>query len=269
MDTKLKDKKQAMPAGRQEETLKESEEMYRRGFHFGYSGASSHPKMKSYIFGNRNNTEIFNLEKSFSCLEDAKSFVEELGSRNAKILFVGTKPGIRGLVEKFANSIDMPYVSGRWLGGTLTNLKTIRKRVGSLKDLREEKEATNFSNYIKKEAVRLEKKMAKLERYFGGLQDFKNLPAALVIVDTKEEKSAVAEAQKTNIPTISLLNSDCNPEGLDYIVPGNDNTNLSVEYFLEKIAAAYADGVKKPKKEETLDEQSSSGKEEVVEKTGN
>ncbi len=237
MDTKSKDKNQ-------EELLKETEEMYNRGVHFGYSHSSSNPGMKNYFFGLRNNIEIFNLEKVYQALSEAESFLGELGSKKAKILFVATKPEINDLVANSAKELNMPYVTGRWLGGSLTNFNILQKRISYYRDLKNKKETGEFSKYIKKEAAKLNKKLEKMERNFGGLVSFSEKPDALVVIDSKKETKAIMEAKKINIPIISVLNSDCDPKLIDYPIPGNDTASSSVQYFLDKIVSAYKEGQK-------------------------
>ncbi len=273
MDTKFKDKnqvrsdktdksRQVNSSARQEQLLKETEEMYNRGVHFGYSRSSSNPAMKKYFFGLRNNIEIFNLEKVYQALEEAESFLGELGSRKGKILFVATKPEINDLVEKAAKDLSMPYVTGRWLGGSLTNFDILQKRISYYKELKNKKDTGEFAKYIKKEASKLEKKLEKMEKNFGGLVSFTEKPDVLVVVDSKKENKAVLEAVKLNIPVVAVLNSDCNPEMINYPIPGNDTTSSSVQYFLDKVIAAYKGGTKKKIKTTKTEEK----KEKVAEK---
>ncbi|MFC1756677.1 30S ribosomal protein S2 [Patescibacteria group bacterium] len=243
MNTKINDKNQALSVGRQENLMKENEVMYRLGVHFGYSKSSSNPKMKPYLFGVRNNIAIFDLGKVLECLEKAEDFLEDLGSKKSKILFVATKPEARDLIEKAGRELGMPYIVERWLGGTLTNFNSIKKRIDYFKDLQSKKASGGFSEYIKKEAMKLEKKLLKMEKYFGGLQTLSEKPSAIIVVDSKKESSAVAEAKKIGIPTVAVMNSDCEPADIEYPVPGNDVATSSIEYFLEKFVDAYKKGL--------------------------
>ncbi|MBU1178817.1 30S ribosomal protein S2 [Patescibacteria group bacterium] len=236
----------------QEDLLKESEDMCRSGVHFGYSRSSSHPKMKPYFFGVKNNVEIFNLEKITLKLKEAEIFLNNLGSKGAKILFVATKPEAKDIVEKAAKELNMPHVVERWLGGTLTNFGAIQKRLSFFKSLQAKKAAGEFPKYSKKEAGRLEKKLAKMERNFGGLQLFAEKPAAVIVVDSKKEKSAIEEARKLGIPVVAILNSDCDPAPVDYLIPGSDTVTSSIQYFLDKLTAAYKEGQKNKKEKEVV-----------------
>jgi len=247
INTKSADKKQ-------EEFLKKIEEMYRAGVHFGYSRSSRHPKMKPFFYGLSHDVEIFNLEVVFDYLEKAMEFLGELGSRGGKFLLVATKAEAKDLVEKTGRETGMPYVTDRWLGGTLTNFEVIKKRIAYFDELSEKKASGNFSSYSKKEASRLEKQFLKMKKQLDGIRDLKELPAALVVVDSKLEKTAVLEAKKKNIPVVAILNSDCNPTGLDYPIPANDSSVSSLEYLLGKLSKAYKDGAKKVKKEKTKEE---------------
>jgi len=229
--------------GENQEALGQFEEMYKAGVHFGYSRSSRHPAMKNYLFGIRNNVEIFNLEKVYSCFLAAAAFLKELGIKRKKFLLVATKPEVKEIAEKIAGEIGVPYVTDRWLGGTLTNFKAVRTRVNYFEELCQKKESGELAKLIKKEAVKLEKKLQKLERRFIGVRDMKELPAAVLVVDSKEERAAVDEAKKIRIPVIAILNSDCNPGKIEYPVPANDAASSSVQYLLQKLAAAYKEGL--------------------------
>lgn len=237
IDTKFDDKNQ-------EELLKETEEMYRAGVHFGYSRSSRHPKMEPFFYGLRNDNQIFNLEVVHLCLKKAVEFLKELGSQDSKFLFVATKPEIKDVVEKAARELGMSYVVERWLGGTLTNFNVIKKRIAYFEELSKKKASGEFSHLSKKEASRLDKQFLKLEKRFAGIQSLKEKPAALVVVDPKKEEAAVAEAKKRGVPMVAIMNSDCDPSAVDYPVPGNDASLSSVTYLLGKLVDAYKEGVK-------------------------
>lgn len=242
-DTKFEDKKQ-------EEVLKKIEEMYSAGVHFGHSHSSSHPKMRPFFCGLSRSVEIFNLDVVSEYIEKAMEFLEELGSRGAKFLIVATKAEARDIVEKTGRELGMPYVTDRWLGGTLTNFEVIKKRIAYFEDLSAKKASGNFSSSSKKEASRLEKQFLKMEKQLGGIKNLKELPSALVVIDSKVEKSAILEAKKKKISVVAILSSDCNPTGLDYPIPANDSSISSLEYLLGKLSEAYKKGAKKFKKEE-------------------
>ncbi len=246
-DTKIQEENQ-------EENGKQFEEMYKAGVHFGYSRSSRYPAMQPYLFGVRNNVEIFNLEKVNSCLEKAEEFLRELGSKSKPILLAATKAESRNLIQKAASELGMPYVNERWLGGTLTNFKTVRGQMNSYEELKKQKEAGEFSKRIKKEAVKLEKKLEKLERKFSGMSSLREIPSAVIIIDPKEESAAVLEARKMKVPVIAVANSDCDPNKIEYIIPGNDAASSSIEYFLGRLGAAYKEGLKNKDKQEKKEE---------------
>lgn len=225
-----------------EETIEvdpELEAMYKAGVHYGYSRGSRHPRMAPFIFGFRNNVEIIDLEKTREKLEQAVNFIKKLGKENKQILYVGTKPPIRSLIEKYAKEAGMPYFTNRWIGGFLTNFGTLRGRIDYFEDIKAKKESSEYGKISKKEKIKIEKEFYKLERNFSGVLNLKTLPSALLIIDPKEESTAVREAKRKNIPVIAVANTDANPEDASYIIPGNDASISSVEYFLNKLTKAY------------------------------
>ncbi len=248
IDTKSDDKKQA-------DFLKKIEEMYRAGVHFGYSRSTRHPKMKPFFYGLSHDSEIFNLEVVHEYLEKAMEFLKELGSRGDKVLLVATKAEAGDLVEKMGRDLGLPYVTERWLGGTLTNFDILKKRIAYLEELSDKKESGDFSSESKKESSRLEKQFLKMDKNLGGVKNMKEIPSALFIVDTNVEETALAEARKRNIPVIAVLNSDCDPTGIDYPIPGNDSSVSSLRYLLGKLSEAYKEGVKSQKKESKEEEE--------------
>ncbi len=225
---------------------KNLEEMFMAGVHFVYSRSSRHPKMKPYLFGLRNNVEIFDLEKTYACLEKAKIFLENLAKEGKKILIVATKPGMHQLVEEAGRELNMPYVSERWLGGTLTNFKMIKGRIDYFMGLRQKKSAGELNKYTKKEISRFNKEIARLERFLGGLETLTSMPAAVLIIDPKKEKTAFRESKQMSIPIVAVINSDSNPNGIVYPIPANDNSPASVKYLLNFLVKAYKDGLAKP-----------------------
>jgi len=225
---------------------KDMEEMFMAGIHFGYSRSSRHPKMRPYLFGLRNNVEIFDLEKTYTCLEKAKIFLKDLAKEGKKILIVATKPGMHQLVEEVGRDLNMPYVSERWLGGTLTNFKMIKGRIDYFTGLRQKKSVGELNKYTKKEISRFNKEITRLERFLGGLETLTSMPAAVLIIDPKKEKTAFRESKQMSIPIIAIVNSDSNPVGITYPIPGNDNSPASVKYLLNFLVKAYKDGLAKP-----------------------
>lgn len=214
--------------------------MFKAGAHFAFSRTRRHPTVAPYIFGTKNKVEIFDLEKTEVLLEKAKAFVATLAAEGKSILFVGGKSEARNATKSGAMSINMPYVDGRWIGGTLTNFVQIRKRVEKLEKLTTEKEKGELSKYTKKERLLIDREIANLERFFSGVVSMKDLPKAIFIVDPKKEKSAVKEAQDMGIPVIALAGSDCNIKGLDFPIIGNDSSQTSVNFFVQEISKAYS-----------------------------
>ena len=227
----------------QKELSAEIKEMYLSGMHLGYSQTSRNPRMKPYIFGLRNSIEIFDLEKTKKNLDSAKEFAKKLGQDKKVVLFVGTKKEAKDLTENTAKELGMPFVKERWIGGTLTNFKQIKGRIDHLNDLKKKRDSGELDKYTKKEKLQIERQIEKMEIYFGGLaENLKFLPSAILAVDSKHEKISVNEANQMKISVVALLNSDCNPSGINYPVPGNDNSRTSISYFLGEFARAYKEG---------------------------
>lgn len=224
--------------------------MFAAGAHFAFSRSRRHPTTAPYIFGVKNKVEIFDLEKTVKLLEVARSFVKDLGSKGKTILFVGGKSEARNAIKMGAQLIGMPFVDGRWLGGTLTNFVALRKRVEKMEKLMSEREKGELSKYTKKERLLIDREITKLERFFSGVVSMKDLPAALFIADPKKEKTAVKEAQDMGIPVVSLLGSDCNIKEVNYPIIGNDASETSIKFFVNEITTAYTAGKKEGKKEE-------------------
>ena len=218
------------------------EALFTVGTHIGYSKARQNPKMKEFIFGVRNNVEIFDLALTDKKLAEAEAFLKSLGREGKQVLWVGSKPSAKVHIEQVAQALGMPYVSLRWLGGTLTNMKIFEQRLSHWDRLEKELESGGFDKYVKKERLLKMVELRKLSRMFGGLKSMKSLPAALVVVDPAEEKTAVSEARRKKIPIIALLNSDCNPEGILHPIPGNDSVSSSIELILGRLRDAYKSG---------------------------
>ena len=209
------------------------------GVHFGHQTRYWNPKMKPFIFGARNKVHIINLEKTVPMFNEALAELNKIASRKGKILFVGTKRAASEAVKDAALSCDQFFVNHRWLGGMLTNFRTIRKRIDRMAQLQNMKDNGTFELLPKKEVAKLELEMEKLDKYLGGVKNMKTLPKAMFIVDPHKERIAVAEARKLNIPIVAIVDTNCNPDEIDYVIPGNDDAIRAVKL----IAGAMADAV--------------------------
>lgn len=218
------------------------ERMFEAGAHFGLSRSRRHPSAKSFIFGAKSSTEIIDLEKTNACLASAQEYIKTLSRTGKKILFVGTKNEVRSIVRNAADSIEMPYVVNRWLGGTLSNFTQIKKRIAHMEDLVAKRESGALEKYTKRERLLIDREIEKLEKHFFGLSALKELPAALFVIDAKKEHIAVAEAKSMRIPVISLSSSDCNFALIDFPIPANDVSPSSVAFFVDEIVGAWKEG---------------------------
>lgn len=221
------------------DNLEELEEMFKAGVHFGYRKSKRNPKMSEFIYGIKNNTEIFDLEKTKKNLDAALEFIKSLGKEKKQILFVGTKPGIGEIIKKAAEELIMPYVAGRWIGGTFTNFKIIKGRVGEFEKIKNDIDSDNLTRYTKKERFKIVKEFERMKKNFGGLEKLSSLPPAVFIVDAKKESTAAREAKRMLVPVIAIINSDTNPAGIDYPIPANDAAPKSVEYLVSRVVKAY------------------------------
>lgn len=226
------------------------ESMFKAGAHFGLARSRRNPTVSKYIFGTKNNTDIFDLEKTVTVLDQALEYVKSLGSEGKTILFVGGKKEASNIVKNIAQSLNMPYVEGRWIGGTLTNFIQIRKRVDRFEKLISDKEKGELAKYTKKERMLIDKEIEKLDKMFSGIVSLKKTPDVLIVVDSKREDGAVKEAKDMKVKVVALANSDCDISDIDYPIVGNDGSRPSIQYFLEAISASYGEGKKNPKKEE-------------------
>jgi small subunit ribosomal protein S2 len=222
--------------------------MFKAGAHFGYYKSRRHPSIKPLIFGVKNKMEIFDLEKTKNYLETAQKFIGSLAERNAKILFIGGKSEAREAVRRTAQSLGMPYVAGRWIGGTFTNFPQIKKRVDLLETLTSQREKGELGKYTKKERLLIDREIDNLQVFFGGIASMKELPAAVIVVDPKRENIAVTEARKHKIPVIAIMGSDCDLKTVTYPVPGNDSSISSITFFLNELASSYKHESKESKK---------------------
>ncbi len=211
-------------------------DMLKAGVHFGHQTRYWNPKMGKYIFGARNKIHIINLEKTLPMFNDAMSFVEKLASGKNKILFVGTKRSASKIISEQATRCNMPYVNHRWLGGMLTNYKTIRDSIKRLRDLEAQSEDGTFEKLTKKEALMRTRDMEKLERSIGGIKEMGGLPDAMFVVDVDHERIAISEANKLGIPVIGIVDTNSSPDGVDYIIPGNDDAIRAVQLYLNAAA---------------------------------
>ena len=228
------------------ENIKNKEEMitklFEAGAHFAYSKSRRHPSVSPYIFGVKDSVEIFDLEKTVVSIDSAKEFVAQLAKEEKQILFVGGKHESLGIIKETAEAIDMPYVAGRWIGGTLTNFNEVRSRVNKLNDLKEKKEKGLLGGYTKKERLLIDRDIDKLEKKFGGLDLMKKLPAAMFVIDSAREDIAVAEAILLGIPVISISGSDCNIDSIKYPLVANDVSIASLILITGQIREAYKTG---------------------------
>ncbi|ATH91445.1 30S ribosomal protein S2 [Bacillus glycinifermentans] len=208
------------------------------GVHFGHQTRRWNPKMKRYIFTERNGIYIIDLQKTVKKVEEAYNFTKNLAADGGKILFVGTKKQAQDSVKEEAERSGMYYVNQRWLGGTLTNFETIQKRIKRLKDIEKMQENGTFDVLPKKEVVQLKKELERLEKFLGGIKDMKELPDALFIIDPRKERIAVAEARKLNIPIIGIVDTNCDPDEIDVVIPANDDAIRAVKLLTSKMADA-------------------------------
>ncbi|OGI58362.1 30S ribosomal protein S2 [Candidatus Nomurabacteria bacterium RIFCSPHIGHO2_02_FULL_37_45] len=218
------------------------EKMFKVGAHYGYSKSRRHPSLSSYIYATKNKGDIIDLEKTATMLENALEFLKNLGAKNGVVLFVGTKPEAKIVVKDMAESLSMPYVNERWIGGTLSNFTEIKKRIAELENYRKESLEGGLDKYTKKERVVMAKKMEKLSRYYSGLIGLKKTPDALFIIDARAEHIAATEAKKSDVPVIALMNSDSNIKGINYPIVGNDSGIPSIKFFATTISNAYKMG---------------------------
>lgn len=220
-------------------------EMLRAGVHFGHQCRYWNPKMEPYIFGSRNKIHIINLEHTVPALNDALEQITELADKKKKILFVGTKRAAAKIVREQAERSGMPYVNHRWLGGMLTNYKTIRGSIKKLKDLETQEQDGTFDRLTKKEALMLTRAKQKLERSIGGIKDMGGLPDALFVIDVEHERIAVTEANNLKIPVIGVVDTNSDPEGVDYVIPGNDDAIRAIQLYASAVADACIEGTKR------------------------
>jgi len=217
-------------------------QMLEAGVHFGHQTRYWNPKMANYLFGSRNKIHIINLEKTLPLFNDAMNYLGQMTANKGNILFVGTKKSARKVVAEEAQRCGMPYVNHRWLGGMMTNFKTIRKSINRLKELEAMKvDGTLYQRFGKKEALGMERELEKLERSLGGIKDMKGIPDVIFVLDVGYEKNAISEANKLGIPVVGIVDSNNSPEKIDYVIPGNDDSIRAVKLYCESASQAILD----------------------------
>ena len=212
------------------------------GVHFGHQTRRWNPKMSEYIFMERNGIYIIDLQKTVKKLEEAYAFVRELAANGESVLFVGTKKQAQDAIREEAERVNMFYVNARWLGGMLTNFKTMRTRIDRLAQLRKMQEDGTFAMLPKKEVIKHQGEIEKLEKYLGGVKNMKKLPGALFIVDPRKERNAILEARKLRIPVVAIVDTNCDPDEVDYVIPGNDDAIRAIRLISQTMANAIVEG---------------------------
>jgi len=220
---------------KKEKELKGSDEMIEAGLHFGHRTSKVHPKMKQYIFTVKNGVHIIDLEKTKEKLAEALEFIKKLISEEKTILLVGTKIQFKDLVKEIAQKAEIPYITKRWLGGTFTNFKTIRKRIDYFKELQERKKKGELEKYTKKERLNMDRELENLEDKFGGIKNMEKLPEAIFALDMKKDGLAVKEARAKGVKVIAIADTNMDPSLADFAIPANDDAISSVKYILEKV----------------------------------
>lgn len=225
------------------------------GVHFGHQTRRWNPKMAPYIFTERNGIYIIDLQKTVKKVEEAYDFVRSVSQEGQTILFVGTKKQAQDAVKEEAIRSDMYYVNERWLGGMLTNFQTIQKRIGRLRELEDMEANGVFDVLPKKEVISLRHEMERLQKFLGGIKNMQKLPGALFIVDPRKERIAVAEAQKLGIPIVAIVDTNCDPDEIDYVIPGNDDAIRAVKLLTSKVADAILEGRQGEQLEENTEQE--------------
>jgi small subunit ribosomal protein S2 len=217
-------------------------EMLEAGVHFGHQTRYWNPRMAPYIFGHRNKIHIVNLEKTMAMYQDALKFVRQLAANKGTVLFVGTKRQAREIIKEEAQRCGSPYVDYRWLGGMLTNYKTVKQSIKRLKDMETMVQDGSMDKLPKKEALQYQREIIKLDRSLGGIKETNGLPDAMFVIDVGYQKGAVAEAKKLGIPVIAVVDTNHSPEGIDYVIPGNDDSSRAIRLYARGVADAVLEG---------------------------
>ncbi|HVB48045.1 MAG TPA: 30S ribosomal protein S2 [Burkholderiales bacterium] len=235
-------------------------QMLEAGVHFGHQTRFWNPKMAPYIFGHRNKIHIINLETTLAMYQEALKYVRQLASNKGSILFVGTKRQAREIVREEAQRCGMPFVDHRWLGGMLTNFKTVKLSIKRLREMEQATQDGTFERMAKKEALGLQREMQKLQRSLGGIKDLASLPDALFVIDVGYQKGAVAEAVKLGIPVVGVVDTNHSPEPIDYVIPGNDDSTRAIRLYARGVADAVLEG-----RSQTVEEVVAASRDEFVE----
>src|SRR5690625_4127650 len=243
------------PRGGKRMSIISMKQLLEAGVHFGHQTRRWNPKMKPYIFTERNGIYIIDLQKTVKKIEDAYNFVRQLSADGGTLLFVGTKKQAQESVREEATRSGMFYVNQRWLGGTLTNFRTIRKRINRLKEIERMEEDGTFEVLPKKETVDLLKEKDRLLKFLGGIKDMKKLPDAIFVIDPRKESIAIAEARKLNIPIVGIVDTNCDPDEIDYVIPANDDAIRAVKLLTSKMADAVIEGNQGTELEEVQEKQ--------------
>lgn len=234
------------------------------GVHFGHQTKRWNPKMKRFIFGERSGIYIIDLEKTVECLNQARSFLMDLASKGGIVLFVGTKKQAQDVIEEEAKRAGVFYINHRWLGGLLTNFQTVRKSINRLKEIEKMRDEGVFNNLTKKEVTRLTKEAEKLEKNLSGIKEMTHFPQAIFLIDSKKEEIAVAEARRLSIPIVGLIDTNCDPNLIDFPIPGNDDAMKSVKIITSLIAQSIIEGAKKFKEGKRLAEEALAKEQEAI-----
>ena len=235
-------------------------QMLEAGVHFGHQTRYWNPKMAPYIFGHRNKIHIINLERTLALYQEALKFARQLAANRGNLLFVGTKRQARDIIREEAQRCQMPYVDYRWLGGMLTNFKTVKQSIKRLKEMEALSQEGGLERMSKKEALGVTREMQKLQRSLGGIKDLSALPDALFVIDVGYQKGAIAEAVKLGIPVIGVVDTNHSPEGIDYVIPGNDDSSRAIRLYGRGIADAVLEG-----RTQSLEEVTAASRDEFVE----
>jgi small subunit ribosomal protein S2 len=235
-------------------------QMLEAGVHFGHQTRYWNPRMAPYIFGHRNKIHIINLETTLSMYQEALKYVRQLTSNRGTLLFVGTKRQAREIIREEAQRCAMPYVDHRWLGGMLTNFKTVKLSIKRLKEMEQMAQDGTFERMSKKEALGLQRELEKLERSLGGIKDLVSLPDALFVIDVGYQKGAISEAAKLGIPVVGVVDTNHTPEGISYVIPGNDDSSRAIRLYARGVADAVLEG-----RTQSVDEIASASRDEFVE----
>jgi small subunit ribosomal protein S2 len=234
--------------------------MLEAGVHFGHQTRYWNPKMAPFIFGHRNKIHIINLEKTLAMYQEALKFVRQLAANRGTLLFVGTKRQARDIVREEAQRAAMPFVDYRWLGGMLTNFKTVKQSIKRLREMEQMVQDGTFEKISKKEALGLQREMEKLQRSLGGIKELSALPDALFVIDVGYQKGAVAEAVKLGVPVVGVVDTNHSPEGIDYVIPGNDDSSRAIRLYARGIADAVLEG-----RTQSLEEVVAASRDEFIE----